>query len=331
MPNTNGLTAGSSTFYTGDPDSYAYVRRGRNGDTTIDGDLTVAGNLAVQGESTLPTIIAVDVSLNPVYIKNPKNLGINPITESAVIIEGGADRVDISNEAVTLTLYKPISMNLVGGYEQIGSIQFAGINDNPAGEVVRYASVRGVCLNPTDNLMKGRLEFQVIDDNVHSTRMQIDASTNLIRTDGGSRFSDRGYKLYPAGVKINAAGSITKQATATLVPESEFTIPTNLDGYWSFTAQVLLGTVTTVDLGDIFSLFLDISGGSLTPLVGTSNVVHVAENASDAISFCCSGIIGQRLVAGEIVRLFHLEAGTFDWSTGSVQVSYNYLGDTLLA
>jgi hypothetical protein len=329
MPNSNGLIAGSTTFNTGDPESYLYVRRDvRNGNSTIDGDLTVEGNLLVQGDSTLPVIRAVDISLNPVYIRNPENLGINPITESAVIIEGGADRIDISDQAVALTLFKPFSSTTIG-YQQVGALQFAGVNT--AGTPVRYGSIRGVSRNATSGATKGMLEFQVIDGTLHSTRMEIDASANVIRTDGGSRFQDRGYNLYPAGVKINAAGSITKQATATLVPESEFTIPTNLDGYWSFTAQVLLGTVTTVDLGDIFSLFLDISGGSLTPLVGTSNVVHVAENSSNAISFCCSGIIGQRLVAGEIVRLFHLEAGTFDWSTGSVQVSYNYLGDGLLA
>ena len=329
MPNTNGLTAGSATFGTGDPDSYLYVRRdARNGDSTIDGDLTVVGNLAVGGESTLPTIIGIDVSLNPIYIKNPKNLGINPITESAVIIEGGADRVDISNEAVALTLHKPISMNSVGGYEQIGALQFSGINS--VGTTVRYGSVRGVCTNPTSGATKGRLEFNVIDNLTHSVRMEIDASANVIRTDGGARFSDRGYVIYAGAVIIEAAGAITKQSSATLVPESSFTIPVGLDGYYSFTAQISLSSVGTVADGDQMSIYLDVSGGSLSPIAGTVNILDMTENIANAFSQTPSGIIMQRLTAGQTIQLYHLEGGSFTFGSGSIQVAYTYLGDSLV-
>jgi hypothetical protein len=285
----------------------------------------------VQGNSTLPVITAVDISLNPVYIKNPNNLGINPITESAVIIEGGADRVDISNEAVSLSLFKPISMNLVGGYEQIGAIQFAGINS--VGTTVRYGSVRGVCTNPTSGATKGRLEFNVIDNLTHSVRMEIDASANVIRTDGGSRFSDRGYKLYPDGVKITTAGVITKETTPTLVPESAFTIPTGLDGYYSYSAYIFLAGVGDVSgANDYIDTLLDISGvGAITGTEVISTIVELAGVNTVRLSVC--GLIPQRLTEGQTVRLFHLESAEagFTFTNGSIQVNYMYHGDTSLA
>jgi hypothetical protein len=319
----NGLISSRNVCLTGSVESNAFVRVGKAGDVDIDGDLTVGGDIYAS------TIISTpDISLNPFYIKNPNNLGINPITESAVIIEGGANRVDISNEPVALTLFKPFSSQTIG-YQQVGALQFAGVNT--AGTPVRYGSIRGVSLNATSGATKGMLEFQVVDNLTHSTRMEIDASTNTIRTDGDARFSDRGYNLYPGGVKITAAGAITKQTSATLVPESAFTIPTGLDGYYSFTAQVTLGGVGTVADGENFQLYLDVSGGSLTPINGTINIIDMTENTANTFSQTPGGIIMQRLTAGQVIQLYHLEQGSYTFSSGSIQVAYTYLGDTLLA
>ena len=299
-----------------------YVRKGTNGNSVIPGDLTVNGDIYAS------TIISIpDISLNPFYIKNPNNLGINPITESAVIIEGGADRVDISNEPVALTLYKPFSSQTLG-YQQVGALQFAGVNT--AGTPVRYGSIRGVSLNATSGATKGMLEFQVVDDLLHSTRMEIDASTNTIRTDGGSRFADRGYNLYASAIKINTTGTITKVGTGTEVPNSSFTIPTGLDGYWSFTAQVILNGVAAVDAASNIQVYADISGGALTPINGTTNIADITVNSTNQTPIAYTGLIFTRLTAGDVIRLIHLEAGAFTFTSGSIQVAYKYEGDTLL-
>jgi hypothetical protein len=177
------------------------------------------------------------------------------------------------------------------------------------------------------------LEFQVVDDLLHSTRMEIDASSNTIRTDGGSRFADRGYNLYASAVKITTAGSITKQTSATLVPESAFTIPTDLDGYYSFTAQLSLDGVGDVSgSADYIETYLDISGGSLTPIVGTINILDVVESSTDVIRATFNGIIMQRLTAGQIIQMYHSESPSagFTFTSGSIQVAYKYEGDTLL-
>ena len=145
----------------------------------------------------------------------------------------------------------------------------------------------------------------------------------------GSIF-ESGRKVYPGAVRITSAGAITKQTTATLVPESSFTIPADLPGYYSFTAQVSLGGVGTVADGENFQLYLDVSGGSLTPINGTINILDMTENTANTFSQTPSGIIMQRLTAGQVIQLYHLEQGAYTFSSGSIQVAYTYLGDTLL-
>lgn len=334
MPNTNGLMASTAVAITGADDSNLFVRKARNGDVVIDGSLSVAGDLAVAGESTLPTIAAVDISLNPVYIKNPYNLGASPINRSAVVIEGGNLRSDISDSAVSLALYKPLTRGTVdmGQGESVGSLSIFG--KDTSGNTLRYAAVRGVCTSPLVNDAKGRLNFSVYTGPTFGDeiKLQIDASNNnIVATDDAVFTQNIGstqYNLYPSLVKIATAGSITKQASATEITESRFTIPTGFTGYWSYTAQVSLGTVGTVVDGDIFTLYADVSGGSLTPINGTINIVDVAENSSNSIQIALSGIIMQQLTAGQIISFYHLEAGTYTFSSGSVQVAYNYIGNT---
>jgi hypothetical protein len=142
--------------------------------------------------------------------------------------------------------------------------------------------------------------------------------------------TDSGRQVYPGAVKITSAGTITKQTSATLVPESAFTIPTGLDGYYSFTAQISLGTVGTVADGENFQLYLDVSGGSLSPINGTINILDMTENTANSFSQTPSGIIMQRLTAGQTIQLYHLEQGSYTFGSGSIQVAYTYLGDTAL-
>lgn len=138
------------------------------------------------------------------------------------------------------------------------------------------------------------------------------------------------YPLYPSGVKLCSAGTITKQTSATAVSESLFTIP--LDGYYSFSAQINLDGVGTIAAEDSMTTYLDVSGGSLTPVAGTINITDIAENTSNSIRSSPSGIIQQKLTAGQQIQLYHLESATagFTFSSGSIQVAYAYLGNKAL-
>jgi hypothetical protein len=136
--------------------------------------------------------------------------------------------------------------------------------------------------------------------------------------------------LFPGLVDITSAGTITKQTSATLVPESAFTIPVGFDGYYSFTAQILLGTVGTVADGENIQIYLDVSGGSLTPIAGTTNIIDMTENSANTFAQTPGGIIMQKLKAGDIIQLYHLEQGSYTFGSGSIQVAYTYLGNTAI-
>jgi hypothetical protein len=142
-----------------------------------------------------------------------------------------------------------------------------------------------------------------------------------------------GIGVYPSAVKINTAGTITKQTSATLVPNSAFTIPAGLDGYYSFTAQLSLdGVGDTTGTADYLETYLDLSGGSLTPIVGTINILDVVESSTNVIRATFNGIIMQRLTAGQTIQMYHSESPSagFTFSSGSIQIAYTYLGDRAL-
>jgi hypothetical protein len=330
----NGLISSRTVSLTGASSSNCFVRVGKAGDVDIDGDLTVLGDIYAS------TIISTpDASNNPFYIINDNNLVVptefDELPTNALVVEAGADRIDISGFAVGVATFKPISQNLItqGNAEDVGSYSSYGIDTS--GTTVCYGRIRVSCTDPTANATKGRIDFTIRSNTVNNTLMQIDASENAIKTQNSSRFKDStggtDRTIYPGAVKITTAGSITKETSATLVPESAFTIPTGLDGYYSFTAQVTLGGVGTVSDGENFQLYLDVSGGSLTPVNGTINIIDMTENSANSFSQTPGGIIMQRLTAGEVIQLYHLEQGSYTFSSGSIQVAYTYLGDTLLA
>jgi hypothetical protein len=143
----------------------------------------------------------------------------------------------------------------------------------------------------------------------------------------------QGSKVYPQFVKINDAGTITKQTTSTIVPNSEFTIPEGKSGYYFYSAQISLTGVGDVSgANDFMTTFFDISGGSLTPINGTINTTTIVESTTDSVFFVVNGIIMQRLESDETIRMLHLESedAGFTFTSGSIIVAYNYLGDTAL-
>jgi len=166
----------------------------------------------------------------------------------------------------------------------------------------------------------------VFNDAVFVESPDISNNTKLVFYD----ISNIPRPLFPGLVDITSAGTITKQTSATLVPESAFTIPVGFPGYYSFTAQILLGGVGTVADGENIQIYLDVSGGSLTPIAGTTNIIDMTENSANTFAQTPSGIIMQKLNAGNIIQLYHLEQGSYTFSSGSIQVAYTYLGNTAI-
>lgn len=137
-----------------------------------------------------------------------------------------------------------------------------------------------------------------------------------------------GFFVYPSVVKLCSAGTITKQTSSTNVPEADFLIP--FDGYYGFTLQINLdgvGDVTSAN--DYISTFLDVSGGSLTAINGTLNTITVVETSTNIVRIVVSGFVGQKMTAGQYLKLYHVEStdATFTFSSANIIAYYNYLGN----
>jgi hypothetical protein len=326
----SGLIPSRETCGNGSSNSNYFVRVSTNGNSEIIGDLTVGGTLFVD------TIEPVSTT-EPVYIKAPNEIGGSTVNTSALVVEGGANRIaDGSGLQVSLALYKPFTRGTVNHTtgEDVGT--FASWGKDTSDNDVRYGAIFINTTDPRPTNKQGRMNFSIQTNNALSAMLQIDGSQNAVKVLNNAQLQlvdaagTTTRNIYPGVVKICEIGAITKQTSATLVPESAFTIPTGLTGYWSYTAQMAMGTVGTVADGDIFTLYADVSGGSLVPLTGTINIVDIAENSSNAIFAALSGIVMVRLTAGEIIQFYHSESGTYTFSDGSIRVAYTYLGDTAL-
>lgn len=135
------------------------------------------------------------------------------------------------------------------------------------------------------------------------------------------------YPLYPSFVKVITPATITKQTTQTKVAALAYTIPQ--DGYYSITAQISLASIgSSTPASDTITIYADLSGGSVTPLNGAINTFNVVPNASNAFYATSSGVIQQKLIAGDVIEFYHLESGGFTIGVSSgIGVTYQYLGN----
>ena len=259
---------------------------------------------------------------------------------------------------MAFTLDKQISRGSVsaGSPESIGSFNVIGRNTAETLSVP-YGQIDVQCTNPGSGTAAGRINFNVARASGVPTLLALDGDqlevripngyliSNGIQNNSGSiidiataadiaantnmilySISSASYPVYPQFVNVTTAGAITKQTTATLITQSAYTVP--LAGYYSFTAQVSLGTVGTIVAEDTLSIYADLSGGAVTPIAGSISLIDVAENSANAINQVVSGMFMQKFAVGDVIQFYHIEGGSaWTFGSGTVQVAYMYQGN----
>jgi hypothetical protein len=71
------------------------------------------------------------------------------------------------------------------------------------------------------------------------------------------------------------------------------------------------------------TFYADISGGALTPIVGS--IKDITNVTATTFETTFSGYAFAN--AGETIRLIHVDTGTFTITSGSVYVLWQYMGD----
>ncbi len=189
MSNTNGLISARTVCFTGADDSNAFVRVG------VAGDVTVAGDLFVDNDIYAGTIVSVpEATGNPFYIKNPNNIGTAPLSDNAVVIEGGNNRsLDEPAAGIGLALTKPFTS---GVGEDIGTLSMYG--KDASGADTRYAYIRAGSRGNTVGNVKGSLQFGVA-----GALLEMDGSANILNTVGDLATQLRGSVLIGDATKAD--------------------------------------------------------------------------------------------------------------------------------
>jgi hypothetical protein len=168
----------------------------------VSGDANIVGNLTVDGKLFVDTIEPISTT-EPVYIRAPNELGGEMLNNSSLIVEGGANKLDSSQNQVSIATYKPLTRGIIdyGQGEQVGSLSMWG-KDTSANDT-KYVDLRGVITNPINGQEESRLNFVLHKANANVAYLQIDTSENIVKTLTNTRLQAGGNIIALADISCN--------------------------------------------------------------------------------------------------------------------------------
>ena len=135
-----------------------------------------------------------------------------------------------------------------------------------------------------------------------------------------------GSAVIPQPMKSTSAKSNGSLITFTNTAEvlSNSSVVASRTGYYQFMAQLQTVSIGSFDAGtDAMTFYADISGGSLSPILGS--IKDITNVMASGFETTFSGYA--YATAGETIRLIHVDTGTFTITSGSVYVLWQYMGD----
>ena len=291
MPNVvnggNGLLSSVSVAYTGADDSNIFARLGQPNT----GDLIVSGSITAGGDATIGDVLYVDTiepisTTVPLYIRAPNELGGEQLNNSALVVEGGANRIDGSANQVTIATYKPLTRGTIdyGQGEQVGSLSMWG--KDSSGNDTKYVDVRGVITNPINGQEESRVNFVLSKAGVGTTYLQIDTSENIVKTLSSAKLQAMGQLVALAdiscntslqvGTTITAGGNISAGPTSSLFSRQQTIQSSTVSGG-------LGGVLFTVDTNNAGRINHDATNMQITGLTGTASAVQMVCNTRVAV------------------------------------------------
>ena len=135
-----------------------------------------------------------------------------------------------------------------------------------------------------------------------------------------------GDAVIPQPMKSTSAKTNGSLITFTNTAEvlSNSSVVASRTGYYQFMAQLQTVSIGSFDAGtDAMTFYADISGGSLSPILGS--IKDITNVMASGFETTFSGYA--YATAGETIRLIHVDTGTFTITSGSVYVLWQYMGD----
>jgi hypothetical protein len=168
-----------------------------------------------------------------------------------------------------------------------------------------------------------------------ATRTVKDASDNITMTIGSSIAPNATLQLSISGEttvsyqpsRMKATSAISSGSTVSFTNSAQIltnsSVVASRTGYYQFIAQFRTDAIGSFDAGtDIISFYADISGGSLTPLVGS--IHDITYTTATTFEYTFSGYAFA--TAGDTINLIHVDTGTFTMTNAVLFVLWNYIG-----
>jgi hypothetical protein len=122
------------------------------------------------------------------------------------------------------------------------------------------------------------------------------------------------------------ANIVLAPSTNVGMPNTDFTIPAGFSGYWGYTLSITIVGPSGVTADDHILFSADETAGFYVGIPG-SIVTYHPRSAITTDNTVVSGVFFQRFTAGQTIRFYQEQAGTFAIGSGIVKVAYTYLGD----
>lgn len=299
MPNVvnggNGLLSSTAVAYTGADNSNIFARLGQAniGTLAVTGDITSGGNISAGGN----------------------------VTATGDVIVGDDLFVTQTIECCDMTV-KEVTGQLSGITISVNGTSAGRVNSDGTTMIVQ-------------GLTGDEGKVQVKCGTLLASNIQKDVSNNVTFTVGGPNAPEASLKvqnstatydytptLIKATSAISSGSTLSFTNTAEKLTNASFTAP--YTGYYQFLGQVRITSISSFDVGtDSITFYADVSGGSLSPLVGSINDICCVASGSD-FEQTISGYV--YATAGQTIDMYHIDVGVFTITGGSLFILWKFMG-----
>lgn len=294
--NKNGLLSSVSVAYNGSDNSNIFARLGQDniGNLLVTGDIGADGSIVAGADVVATGDMVVGDDLTVTQTIDCRDMNVNETSPSF----------------------------LSGITFKVGGTNAGRVNSDGTNMILQ-------------GLTGTNCDIQLKCGTVIASDIQKDGANNITFTVGGPGAPEtRLRKETTAGVveyvpslmkstsAISSGSTVSFTNTAEVLTNSTVTAP--YTGYYQFMAQFTSTSIGSFDAGtDVMTFYADISGGALTPIVGS--IKDITNVTATTFETTFSGYA--YATAGDIIRLIHIDTGTFTISGGALFVLWQYMGD----
>lgn len=300
MPNVvnggNGLLSSTSVAYNGYDNSNIFARLGQEnvGNLSIAGDIGCGGSIVAGADVIATGDMVVGDDLTVTQTVDCREMNVNetsPSFLSGVTFKVGGTNAGRVNSDGTNMILQGLTGTACPIHMKCGTTIACDVRKDV-----------------TDNIT-----YTIGSSQAPETRLRKETTAGIV-------------EYVPSLMKTTSAktsgSTVSFTNTAEVLANSSVVAP--YTGYYQFMAQFTATAIGSFDgVSDVITFYADISGGSLTPIIGSIHDITSVNGTNFEYSFGGYAFAN----AGETIRMIHIDTGSFTMTSGVLYVLWKYMGD----